>query len=58
MVHTYRSGDGEMGGRDRRKAGSFLASSLSLPGDVLSQRDTWSQIKGERQLEMIPRDVL
>lgn len=58
MVHTYRSRDGEMGGRDRRTAGSFLASSPSLPGDVPSQRDTWSQIKGERQLEMIPQDVL
>lgn len=58
MVHTYRSRDGEMGGRDRRTAGSFLASSPSLPGDVPSQRDTWSQIKGERQLEMIPWDVL
>lgn len=29
MVHTYRPGDGEMGGRDRRMAGSFLPAHLA-----------------------------
>lgn len=29
MVHTYRPRDGEMGGRDRRMAGSFLPAHLA-----------------------------